>query len=65
MSPLPFQRFPGNTGKRRRAYSSVVEHYVDIVGVIGSNPVTPTSLTLKVGLLLVTPLLFGERPLSV
>ena len=27
---------------RPRAVSSAVEHYVDIVGVTGSNPVPPT-----------------------
>ena len=30
---------------RRQARSSVVEHYLDTVGVVGSNPIAPTSFT--------------------
>ena len=29
--------------KTRRAVSSAVEHYLDMVGVTGSNPVPPTN----------------------
>ncbi len=36
--------------KEGRAYSSVVEHFVDIEGVTSSNLVTPTILHRRIGL---------------
>ena len=37
----------GSSSPERWAYSSAGEHYVDIVGVTGSIPVTPTILSLS------------------
>ena len=38
--------------KTRRAVSSAVEHYLDMVGVTGSNPVPPTNKNKGLALLL-------------